>query len=83
VVDFLVIGGEIAIGIALITGIFMWLTAWSGSLMMVLFYFSQFPPKTGIINYHIMYILIFFLLASFRAGEYGGIGMVRKRLPTS
>ncbi len=78
IVDFLVIGGEIAIGIALITGVFLWFTAWSGSLMMLLFYFSQFPPKTGIINYHIMYILVFFLLALFRAGEYGGIGKVRK-----
>jgi len=77
-VDFLVVGGEIAIGIALITGIFLWFTAFSGSLMMLLFYFSQFPPKTGLINYHIMYILIFFLLASFHAGEFGGVSWMKK-----
>ena len=69
IVDFLVIGGEIAIGIALLAGVFMWFTAWSGSLMMLLFYFSQFPPKNGYISYHIIYILFFFLLASSKAGR--------------
>lgn len=78
IVDFLVVWGEIAIGIALITGLFLWLTAFSGSLMMLLFYFSQFPPKTGMISYHIIYIFVFFLLAAYRAGEFGGIGWVRK-----
>lgn len=72
-VDFLVIGGEIGIGIALIFGVFLWFTAYSGSLMMLLFYFSQFPPKTGIINMHIVYILLFFLLASQKAGSYAGL----------
>ena len=78
-VDMLVIWGEILIGIALISGAFMWVTAWSGSLMMLLFYFSQFPPKNGYISYHIIYILVFFLLAVFRAGEFAGFGFVRKR----
>ena len=69
VVDFLVVGGEIAIGIALISGLLLWVTAWSGSLMMLLFYASQFPPKNGYISYHIIYILLFFLLASSKAGS--------------
>ncbi len=73
VVDFLVIGGEIGIGLSLIFGVFLWFTAYSGGLMMLLFYFSQFPPKTGIINMHIMYILMFFILASQKAGAYLGL----------
>lgn len=68
-VDILVIWGEILIGAALISGVFMWFTAWSGSLMMLLFYLSQFPPKNGYMSYHIIYILLFFLLASSKAGS--------------
>lgn len=80
IVDFLVIGGEIAIGVALLTGLFMWFTAYSGSLMMVMYYFSQFPPKTGIINMHIIYILLFFILAAFEAGKYTGLQPVADKI---
>ncbi|QQS43734.1 DoxX family protein [Candidatus Roizmanbacteria bacterium] len=73
VVDFLVVGGEIAIGIALVSGVFLWFTAYAGSLMMIMYYFSQFPPKTGIINMHIIYILLFFILAACEAGKYAGL----------
>ncbi len=73
IVDFLVVGGEIGIGVALITGVWLWFTAYAGSLMMFMYYFSQFPPKTGLINMHIVYILLFFILASFEAGTYVGL----------
>lgn len=72
-VDYLVIGGEIGIGLALVFGVFLWFTAYSGSMMMMLFYLSQFPPKTGIVNMHIVYILLFFILASHNAGSYLGL----------
>ena len=72
-IDFLVVGGEIGIGMALVFGVFLWFTAYSGSLMMLLFYLSQFPPKAGIINMHIIYILLFLILASQKAGTYVGL----------
>jgi len=77
-VDFLVVYGEIAIGIALILGLFLWFTAYSGSLMMIMYYFSTFPPKTGLINFQLIYIFLFFLLATLHAGEFWGLGKWRR-----
>lgn len=74
VADFLVVFGEIAIGLALISGVVLTFTAVAGSLMMALFYLSAFPPETGVIDLHVIYILVFWLLAVFKAGNYWGLG---------
>lgn len=80
VTDFLVIFGEISIGIALLLGIFTKFTAVAGSLMMLLFYLSAFPPKTGIVSMHIMYILIFCYLALNDAGAHLGLNIELKNV---
>ncbi len=72
IVDFLVVYGEIAIGLSLILGVFVWLGALSGSLMMMLYYLSSFPPEHGLVSEHIIYILVFALLWAFDSGHYYG-----------
>ncbi len=58
VVDFLVIFGEIGIGLALLAGILVTFASASGMLMMMLFYLSQ-PPTANPINDQIIYALCF------------------------
>lgn len=72
-VDFLVIYGETAIGLALITGAFIRFASLMGILMMLLFYLSVFPPAHGLISEHIIYILVFMILSLFGVGKITGI----------
>jgi len=72
-VDFMVIFGEITVGLALVFGILMWPAIFGGVLMMALFYLAGFPPAGGYININIVYILIFLLLGIFRADKYWGL----------
>lgn len=72
-VDFLVIFGEIGIGLALLFGVLVWFAAASGILMMILYYLPVFPPANGYITLHIIYIFVFLILWLFRAGEYWGL----------
>jgi uncharacterized membrane protein YphA (DoxX/SURF4 family) len=76
-VDGLVIWGEILIGISLISGTVLWFTAIMGSLMMLLFYTTSLPQENGPITQHIIYILVFILLAMFESGKFwGGDGVI-------
>lgn len=61
VVDLLVIWGEIAIGLSMLTGILLRLASFSGMTMMLLFYLSTFPPEHGLVNEQIIYALFFYL----------------------
>jgi thiosulfate dehydrogenase [quinone] large subunit len=79
-VDFLVIFGEMAIGLSLILGALVWLSAPAGVLMMFLYYLSVFPPKTGYINEHIIYMLVFVALAVFKSGNYYGLENIIDRI---
>jgi thiosulfate dehydrogenase (quinone) large subunit len=63
VVDFLVVFGEIGIGLALLSGLFLTFACYSGMLMMALFYFSKFPPAHGLVNDQVIYFLLFWLFA--------------------
>ena len=73
VVDFLVVWGEILIGLALILGVAIRFTSAMGILMMALFYISVLPPEHGPVTEHIIYILVFLTLASQGAGRYWGV----------
>lgn len=80
-VDFLVVFGEIGLGLGLVLGLWLPLVAVAGTLMMMLFYLSSFPPEHNLISLHIIYSLVFVLLAVFRAGDYFGLnGSLMKRL---
>lgn len=77
-VDFLNAWGLTLIGAALIFGAFVRLTSLCGALLMALYYLPvlDFPypnPHSFIVDEHIIYILAFFVLAAFRAGEAFGL----------
>lgn len=73
IVDSLVMWGEISIGLALFLGVFVRLASYLGTLMMGLFYLAVLPPEHGFISEHIIYALVFAVLASFGAGRYFGL----------
>lgn len=58
-VDILFMGGLLLVGSALLLGIGMKITGYSGALMMFLIYLSLFPPENNpLIDEHIVYIII-------------------------
>lgn len=79
VVDFLVVFGELGIGIALIFGVATRLGAVSGAIMMLFFYLSSLPPEHGPINEHIIYITVFLVLGLFGVGRYLGIDRILEK----
>ncbi len=72
-VNTLVVFGEIAIGVALILGLFTRFAAIAGTLMMVLFFFAAWDFAFGIVNQHLAYALICATLAGIGAGRYYGL----------
>lgn len=86
VVNALVQYGLLLLGVALILGVFVRLSALLGSLLMILLYFPilTFPyaGKTAfIIDDHIIFIATLALLAAFRAGRVWGLAGWCSRLP--
>ena len=71
-VDFLNVWGLILIGSALLLGLLVRPASFFAAIMMFLYYFSQFEQNTehGLIDDHIIYLLIFVLFLS------GGVGHV-------
>jgi thiosulfate dehydrogenase [quinone] large subunit len=78
-VDFLVIWGEIGIGLALILGILIRFASFWGIIMMILFYMSTLPQKNGPISQHVIYILVFILLMVSGSGRYLGLDKVLEK----
>lgn len=72
-VNIMVVYGEIAIGLGLITGTLVRLASASGILMMILYYLSALPPEHGPIDQHVIYAGIFWLLIISGAGRMYGI----------
>ncbi|MBI2420661.1 MAG: hypothetical protein HYV38_01095 [Candidatus Levybacteria bacterium] len=63
-VDFLFMGGLFLIGTALLLGIGMRITSYSGALLMFLIYLSLFPSENNpLIDQHVIYILVLIGLA--------------------
>lgn len=79
-IDFLVVWGEILIGLSLILGVFLRFACSMGILMMSFYYISVLPPEHGFITQHIIYILVFTVLASYGAGRYLGIDKYLEKL---
>jgi thiosulfate dehydrogenase [quinone] large subunit len=73
VVNFLVIAGEIGIGIALILGLLTRFGATMGALMMLLFFFAAWSFSTGIVNQHLTYMVVCLAIAGLGAGKYYGL----------
>ena len=70
--------GLTLIGISLILGIFVWISAPLGAIMMLLYYLPLgFPmpnPHAYIVDEHIVYIAALLVLAAFQAGKSWGLG---------
>src|SRR3989344_9000872 len=74
-VDVLFMLGLLGIGLALVVGIGMTVAAYSGGLLMILMWSASLPIKTNpIIDDHIIYLILLFVLARFNAGHYYGFG---------
>lgn len=74
-VDVLFMLGLLGIGLSLVLGIGLTIAAYSGGLLMLLMWSASLPLKTNpIIDDHIIYLVVLFLLASVKAGRYYGFG---------
>lgn len=73
VVDWIVIFGEILIGLSLISGLLVRVSSFFGALMMALFYLAVLPPEHGIVNQNIVYICALGVLIAFDAGRAWGL----------
>lgn len=74
-VDWVFMLGLLFLGTALILGIAMRLVAYVGTLLMLLMWLSLFQPKNNpLIDEHIIYALVFWVLYQSRAGEAWGFG---------
>ena len=81
VINFLVVFGEIAIGVALILGLFTRFAGVMGALMMGLFYVANWSFATGPFNQQFMYGIVSLYLAYAAAGEVWGLDGWIERLP--
>jgi thiosulfate dehydrogenase (quinone) large subunit len=74
-VDLLFMMGMLGVGLALMFGIGMFIATLAGSAQMLLIYFADFPPKNNpLIDQHIIYILVLWLLYGIKAGDVYGYG---------
>jgi len=84
IVDFLVVAGEIGIGIALILGLFTRFAGAMGTLMMLLFFFAAWDFAYGIVNQHLTYALACAKLTGLGAGRYYGLdGILAAKVPAA
>lgn len=82
-VDSLVVWGEILIGLCLILGILVRFSSFWGIVMMLLFYFAQYPAAHSfIVNDQLMYVFVLFYLMTSNAGYVYGLGKtLEKKFP--
>lgn len=75
IVDWIFMLGLLCIGIALVLGIGMKIAAWSGALLMVLMWLAELPlANHPLLDDHIIYALVLWLLSEAAAGDHYGLG---------
>lgn len=85
--DVLFMLGMLGIGVAVMLGIGLRISAIAGTVIMVLMYLAEWPFAAGagstnpIVDYHIIYALALIAVAATSAGDTWGIGKVWKSLP--
>jgi thiosulfate dehydrogenase (quinone) large subunit len=82
IVNWLVVAGEIAIGVALILGLFTRFAAVAGALMMALFFVAAWNFEHGIVNEQLMYGIVTGVLGVVAAGRYYGLDAVLEKAAT-
>jgi len=85
--DVLFMLGMLGIGLAVVLGIGLRVSAIAGSIIMVLMYLAEWPFAAGTgstnpaVDYHIIYALALIAVAATAAGETWGLGTIWKNLP--
>ncbi|MGF1662323.1 MAG: DoxX family protein [Kineosporiaceae bacterium] len=80
-VDWLFQIGLLAVGVAVILGIGLWVSAVAGGLLLLMMWSAVLPPENNpFMDDHIVYALVLFLLAAVGAGRFLGIGAAWERL---
>lgn len=85
--DFLFMLGMLAIGVAVMLGIGLRVSAVVGSVIMVLMYLAEWPyainaaSTNPLVDYHIIYALALIVVAATAAGDTWGLGKVWRTLP--
>jgi len=85
VAEYLVVGGELAIGISLLFGVFTRIGSVSGGLMMVLFTVAMWPiadtaGANPLVDYRVIYGVMFAMLFFLRSGRFLGVDGIMQRL---
>lgn len=68
-VDMMVVFGEIAVGISLMTGLYLGLGTLGGMLMMTLFFLAKLPPEGVWVNNQVIYFLVLMLIRTVHQHE--------------
>ncbi len=85
--DVLFMLGMLGIGLAVVLGVGLRISAVAGSVIMVLMYLAEWPFTAGtastnpVVDYHIIYALALIVVAATAAGDTWGIGSWWKNLP--
>jgi thiosulfate dehydrogenase [quinone] large subunit len=83
--DVLFMLGMLGVGLAVMLGIGLRVSAWAGSLIMVLMWAAEWPLTAGstnpLVDYHIIYALALIACAVCLAGDTWGLGRVWRELP--
>lgn len=83
--DVLFMLGMLGVGLAVMLGIGLRVSAWAGSLIMVLMWAAEWPLTAGstnpLVDYHIIYALALVACATCLAGDTWGLGRVWRELP--
>ena len=79
VVDTLVVFGQIAIGAALVLGLFTRFAALMGAIMMGLFFVAAWEIEHGLVNQHLTIALVTGFLGYIAAGRFYGLDAVLEK----
>lgn len=75
IVDWLFMLGLLGIGTALILGIGLQIAGYAGALLMLLMWSAHLPPEHNpLIDEHVIYALVFILIAITKPGDIWGLG---------
>lgn len=85
--DWLFMAAMLGIGVAVMAGIGLRVSAVAGSVVMLLMYLAEWPfganaaSTNPLVDYHIVYALALIVVAAVSAGDTWGLGRQWKRLP--
>ena len=85
--DVLFMLGMLGIGVAVMLGVGLRVSAIAGSILMVLMYLAEWPfaanagSTNPLVDYHIIYALALIVIAATAAGDTWGLGRIWRTLP--